>query len=149
MHHGPDTPHSGVAVRAAGGQVIGDPAVSTTESVPWSGVVATITDSDSDDTINQGQYETITGTVDWGDGSSMPFSVSTAEGGSTSVMGWHTWTETGNYTITITANDGDGGQSVATETASVADGTLTWLSGNNSRTSRPSGATLEAGTASA
>lgn len=75
--------------------------------------------------------------VDWGDGSSMPFSVSVAEGGSTSVMGSHTWTETGNYTITITANDDDGGQSVATETATVADGLLTWLAGNNSPTYPP------------
>lgn len=123
-------PHHGITVHPRSGPQIGDPPISATEGVLWSGTLATITDSDGDDSSNQGQFETISGTIDYGDGNSQPFSVMVPEGGSASVFGSHTWTETGTFTVTITATDSDGGSSQASETASVSDGALAWNTGS-------------------
>ncbi len=75
--------------------------------------------------------ELISGTINWGDGTSSPFSVGVPEGGSSGVYAGHTWMEKGTYTVTITATDSDGGQSQASETASVADAPLSWPGGGS------------------
>ncbi|HEY7309296.1 MAG TPA: putative Ig domain-containing protein [Gemmataceae bacterium] len=126
--HPPHAPKHGLSVQPANGPTIGDPPISASEGVAWNGTVASVTDNDGDGTSG---FESITGTINWGDGNTSPFFASVPEGGSGSVMGSHTWTEKGTYTVTITANDADGGQSQATETATVTDAALTWLNGNN------------------
>jgi hypothetical protein len=88
-----------------------------------SGTVATVGDNDGDGTSGS---ESISGTIDWGDGNSTPFTVQVPEGGSAPITASHMWNELGNYTVTITANDSDGGQSQATESATVGDAALSW-----------------------
>ncbi len=121
--------HHGLTVQPGVGPTIGDPPITASEGVAWSGQVATITDNDGDGTSGS---ENITGTINWGDGNSSPFYTVVPEGGSSpAIYASHTWTEKGTYTVTITATDSDGGQSQASETASVADAPLSWPGGGS------------------
>ncbi len=108
------------------GPTIDDPPINATEGIAWNGIVATVGDGDGS-SPSDFQDDTISGTIDWGDGHSMPFSVDVPEGQSANVEGGNTWMEPGAYTVTVTASDGDGGQSQITETADVSDGQLTWM----------------------
>ncbi len=69
-----------------------------------------------------------TATIDWGDGS--PFSVGTVTqpggvGSVFSVLGTHTYTEEGGYTITVTVLDRDGAHPLVVQTgASITDANL-------------------------
>jgi hypothetical protein len=108
----------------------GPSSISATEGVSWQGIVANITDSDSDGMF--GPPETINATVNWGDGSSTTsYSVSVNEGSNANLTASHTWSEKGSYTVTVTATDPDGGTTTTTLTATVADGSLSWSSGTN------------------
>ena len=76
-------------------------------------VNATYTDEDADDTH--------TATIDWGDGS--PVEDVPAEDGS--VSGTHTYTASGNFTVTITVADNNGGSGSDTLIVSVNAPTFT------------------------
>jgi len=97
---------------------------SATEGQAFSGTVATFTDGDGNKTA--GAY---TATVDWGDGITTSGTV-TASGGSFSVLGSHTYANSGSFTITVIVNDNDGASGTASASASIAGSTLS-VTGDN------------------
>ncbi len=119
-----------ITVSPGGGPFIGDPPISATEGVQWTGQVATISDGDADDPRSHGD-ETVSGTIDWGDGSTSNFSAPVPEGGSYGVEGGHTWQEKGTYTVTVSATDPHGGSGQTTDTVTVSDAQLNWFNGTN------------------
>jgi hypothetical protein len=117
--------------------------ISATEGFSWQGIVANITDSDSDGT--GGPSETISGNVNWGDGTSnTSFSLPVSEGGGVSLTEPHTWKEKGTYTVTTTATDPDGGTTQTSVTATISDASLNWTGGSNPPNTTPTwGQTFE------
>jgi len=69
----------------------------------FSGTAATFTDGDASATASD--YAT---TIDWGDGSSAPGTVSGPDGGPFSISGAHVYATTGRFNITTTINDAGG-----------------------------------------
>ncbi|TMD40078.1 MAG: hypothetical protein E6I89_04150, partial [Chloroflexi bacterium] len=94
---------------------------SATEGQNACGNVATF--NDADNKAVAGDYSA---TIDWGDGSSSPGTVSGSNGRFT-VSGCHTYSEEGKYTIKVTITDVDNSGNTATtsSTATVADAALT------------------------
>src|SRR5262249_22184283 len=75
-----------------------------TQGVPFSGAVGTVTDQDA-----RGLATDMTGTINWGDGTSGPatFTQTGGPGSTITVNGSHTYTQSGNFTLTATvANAG-------------------------------------------
>ncbi len=60
-----------------------------------------------------GTNDTHTATIDWGDGSTSPGTVSETNGSGT-VHGAHTYATDGHYNVTVTVTDDDGGSAAAT-----------------------------------
>jgi len=96
-------------------------AVAATEGAAFSGTVATFTDPDTSATAAE-----YTASIDWGDASSSPGTIS-GSAGSFTVSGSHTYAEQGTYTVTVTITDTDNAanQATATSTATVADAPVT------------------------
>ncbi|HEU5425017.1 MAG TPA: hypothetical protein VFU72_15860, partial [Nitrolancea sp.] len=88
--------------------------------------VATFTDADPNGTLSD-----YSASIDWGDGTTATAgTVSENADGSFAVNGDHTYGEEGSYTVTVTISDEGGSQTVANDTASVADAGLTATSQN-------------------
>jgi hypothetical protein len=85
-------------------------------NVPFTGVVATFTDSDTANVPAD-----FTATIDWGDATTTPGTVA-GGGGSFSVSGTHTYTSMGSFTVVVTlADDAPGTATAATRsTANVS-----------------------------
>jgi sugar lactone lactonase YvrE len=130
--------YSGDANNAPAGTACGDPAetftvkaktatltgtpVSAIEGQPFSGQVATITDSNP--TSTAAEYSA---TIDWGDGNTSAGVVSGPPSGPFTVSGSHTYTEEGSYTVTVSITDSSNpaNDQSTTTTATVADAPLT------------------------
>jgi len=67
------------------------------------------------------------GTIDWGDGTTTPFTSAgvSGSGGSFTVNGSHPYAEEGPYTILVTVNDDGGSSTLITGSTTVADAALT------------------------
>jgi Bacterial Ig-like domain (group 1) len=94
--------------------------LSGTEGAEASGTVATFTDPDKSATASE-----YSATIDWGDKTSSPGTV-TGGGGSFAVEGKHTYAEEGSYPITVVITDVDNASNSAktSSTANVADAAL-------------------------
>ncbi len=95
--------------------------ISATEGKPFSGTVATFTDTDTN--AAAGDYSA---TIAWGDGSASTGTV-TGSAGSFSVSGSHTYAEEGTEQVTVTITDADNpaNSAVPHSSAAVADAALT------------------------
>jgi alpha-tubulin suppressor-like RCC1 family protein len=93
---------------AAPSLVISSPAAGTT-AAPGQPVSLTATVSDP------GTSDTVSCAVAWGDGTT-----------STGCTGSHSWAAAGTYAVTVTADDGDGGQTVRSITVTVKSTASTW-----------------------
>lgn len=93
-------------------------AINPVEGSSFSGAVATFTDADI--TVTAASF---TATVDWGDGSVTPASVS-GGAGSFSVNASHTYKEEGSYVTKVTVKQGTLSTTIAMGAASVADAPL-------------------------
>jgi hypothetical protein len=89
--------------------------VQAVEGRPFSGPVATFTDTDTD------AAGTFTATIDWGDGTTSPGSVTADAVGGFLVTGTHTFTDDGFYPVGVTVRDGDGTTGSADGTAALTD----------------------------
>ncbi len=122
----------GVAVVAEGDILSAGSAtnVSRTEGQPFSGQVATFTDSYTANVAGD-----FTATINWGDGATTTGSVSGSAGNFT-VFGAHTYTEDGSFTIATTLSDDGAGTATATATgtATISEATLTATANNLSTT---------------
>lgn len=96
--------------------------ISATEGSPFSGAVATFTDPDQNAVAAE-----YTATIDWGDGTTTPGTVTGPNGGPFTVSGTHTYADEGSYSITVVITDADtpSNQATAHSTANVADAALT------------------------
>jgi hypothetical protein len=95
-----------------------------TQGVPFSGTVATVTDSDTGDTVTTFQNPdgsfTNNVTIQWGDGSSSTGTLS-GGAGSFTVTGQHTYDLTGPMTVVVTiTNPSTGATATTTENVVVA-----------------------------
>jgi PKD domain len=97
-------------------------AIASVEGAPFNGAVATFTEPDASAPASQ-----YSATIDWGDGTTSPGTVSGPAGGPFTVNGSHTYIEEGSYsvTVTITDNVNSSNTTTATSTATVADAPLT------------------------
>jgi hypothetical protein len=93
------------------------PTIAPVEITPFTGPVAAFTDTYTGNTAND-----FTASIDWGDGTTTPGSV-TGGNGSFTVNGMHTYMTAGSFTITTNLNeDGDGTASASiTNTVDVAN----------------------------
>ncbi len=87
--------------------------VSATPAAPFSGQVATFSDSDP-----AGTSSDYSATINWGDGSSSGGSISAVSGGF-AVNASHGYTTPGSYTTTVSIADAGGASTVARGTATV------------------------------
>jgi hypothetical protein len=96
--------------------------ISSTEGSPFSGPVATFAEPDASAPASQ-----YSATIDWGDSSNSPGTVTGPLGGPFTVSGSHTYIEEGSYPVkvTITDNVNSSNTTIATSTAAVADAALT------------------------
>jgi hypothetical protein len=107
------------ATVAEGDTLTPNPAtITTTEGTSFSGTVATFTDSN---TTNVGSD--FTATITWGDGTTST-GIVTGGGGLLTVIGTHTYSDEGSFTVTVSiADDGTGtATSSANSTATVNEG---------------------------
>lgn len=105
-------------------------AVSATEGSGISANLATISDSDPGVAASA-----FSATVNWGDGTSSQASL-TGGNGAFTVVGGHTYSDEGSYTITVDVTVPGGKTDVVTTTANVADATLS-ATGAPARASTP------------
>lgn len=89
--------------------------ITATSGSPFSGPVATFSDSDPQATA--GDYAA---TIDWGDGSSSAGSIRAASGGGFEVDGSHTYSSGGSYSVHARISDQGGASTTASANASVA-----------------------------
>src|SRR5262245_30682795 len=101
-----------------------DPVEGSTSSM----VVATFTDSDGN--TNPAFY---TATIQWGDGSSGPGTV-TYSAGTFQVTGSHNYSDEGSYSVVVTIHDIDGATYTVNSSLTVSDAPLSWSGGSPSFT---------------
>src|SRR4029077_15239505 len=96
--------------------------ISATASQPFSGTVATFTDTDTVTATGD-----LSATINWGDGTPATAGTISGSSGSFTVSGTHTYSASGTDQVTVTsANDAPGTPTAtANSTANVAGGTLT------------------------
>ena len=130
--------NAGITVTLAGLSVFGeqtvggppptDPAITakgvdikSTEGQNFSGTVATFTDPDPKSMATE-----YNATIDWGDTTSSPGTITGPTGGPFTVKGDHVYAEEGTYTVKVTITDTDNTSNTATAspTATVADAAL-------------------------
>lgn len=104
-------------------------AVTATEGQSFSGPVATFVDSDATDPDDSPANDTAT--IDWGDGTTGPGTITATGGGHFTVSGTHTYADEGSPTITVRISDPDdpGGPAVTSRPATVLDAALTATNG--------------------
>jgi len=88
--------------------------VAATQGVPFSGVVATFIDDNPNPPLSD-----FTATIDWGDETTSPGSISRA-GNHFEVRGSHTYVEDGDHTIGVTVRDRGGASDTNFSTATVS-----------------------------
>jgi hypothetical protein len=93
--------------------------MTTEEGVAVNGTVATFTDANPGGTLSD-----FTASIDWGDGSATPGTVSTNSKGGFEVSGQHVYFEDGHFTITASVHDLGGQQASATTTVNVTEPAL-------------------------
>jgi len=95
-------------------------ALAPQQGVPFNGVVATFTDTNTANVASD-----FIATIDWGDGTMTPGTVA-GGGGTFTVSGTHTYTTSGPFTVTVTLADDPPGTATATVTspASVSVGVV-------------------------
>jgi phospholipase C len=86
------------------------------EETPFSGVVALFTDPDPNGIA--GDY---TAAINWGDSTTSAASISVDPAGGFDVVGNHTYSANGNYSITVTVNDAGGATTSRTGGTTVLD----------------------------
>jgi len=109
-----------------------------TEQSPFSGTVATFTDSDP-----SAMADSFVAVIDWGDGSSTSFGTITTNGsGGFDVSGQHTYDDEGSFTATVIIAEQEPGTGTATvmDTATVAEADV--LSGTPRSFAAPPGASF-------
>jgi hypothetical protein len=106
--------HSQVTINDAALTATGAP-VSAYARYPATVVVATFTDANP-----LGKPENFTATVDWGDGTSGPATVSARPGGGFQVTGTTTYKVPDSYPVSVTINDAGGSTATATTTATIS-----------------------------
>ncbi len=89
---------------------------SITEGTPFSGNVASFTDSPADAVANY------SASVDWGDGTISNGSVVSAGGTNFRVRSGHTYRKEGTYTVTVSVDDTDGSSGTVTGPVNAAEG---------------------------
>ena len=97
---------------ATGGSLV------SVEGSTFAGVVATFTDADPNGTVSD--YST---TINWGDGTTTPGTVTASTGGF-QVSGSHAYAEEGLFRVAVATNDAGGSAATAAATASVADAAI-------------------------
>lgn len=113
------TAKSTAVVSPAGGTLpVSGVNVSVAPGVPFSGEVATFTDSDGN--TSAGSY---TATINWGDNTTTSGVVGAVSGGFT-VSGTHTYVSAGQFAVTTTVKDADGDNGTGTATATVSGSAL-------------------------
>jgi autotransporter-associated beta strand protein len=95
-----------------------------------SGIWGSFTD-DSGNTTNAGEY---TAQIAWGDGTTTVGTITVDSSGGFNVSGNHTYTDSGDYTVTITIADDDGG-SAATSSIAMVNNVAPTMSVSGSDTS--------------
>src|SRR4029077_10404811 len=94
-------------------------AISAVEGSSFAGTVATFTDENPNAVTSD-----FTATITWGDGSTSTGTI-TANGGSFTVTGAHTYAEEGSFSTYITITDRGGSNDAVFGGATVGDGALT------------------------
>jgi PKD repeat protein len=69
--------------------------------------------------IDSGLLDTHTATINWGDGSALQIATIFPAGGSGAIGGKHTYADDGEYTVTVTVTDDDGGSDTQSFLVSV------------------------------
>jgi hypothetical protein len=95
---------------------------SATEGSAFSGIVAHFTDADPN-----GQVSDYTATIDWGDGTTTPGTITANSGGGFDVSGSHTYLEEGGYVVTVQIADVGGATADTRDTTTVLDAPLTGM----------------------
>ncbi len=94
--------------------------IQAAEGQAFSGAVASFTDLDGAGAL--GDY---TASIGWGDGSTSSGTMVANAGGGFTIVGSHTWTDEGTYSITISLQDAGGATAKAVSRAQVADAAIT------------------------
>jgi hypothetical protein len=94
------------------------------ESEPFSGTVATLTDTDDAGDTDDGSDDSYSATIDWGDGSVGAGTIVDNGDGSFDIQGAHTYKEDGTYAVSVTIMDGEGGVFPVDYDVVVAEGPL-------------------------
>jgi hypothetical protein len=128
-----------MAARPAGATTITASPVNFTavEQSPFSGTVATFTDSDPSATPDQ-----FVAVIDWGDGTKTSIGTIAAEGSGFDVSGQHTYAHDGSFsaTVTITEQEPGSGFAMVTDSVTVSDSDV--LTGTPRTFAAPSGASF-------
>ncbi len=90
--------------------------ISATQGTAFSGTVASFTDADGLDAI-----ENYSATISWGDGTSSEGVISSGGGVTDYVSGTHVYLDGGSYTVSVAVTDSDGASGTGQGIATVAD----------------------------
>src|SRR6202011_3467411 len=93
--------------------------ISPVEGSLVNGLVATFSDADPN-----GMTADYKATINWGDGSSSPGTVSPNAQGNFDIRGAHAYAEEGSYTVSATVTDAGGSSARGAEPVTVADAAL-------------------------
>jgi hypothetical protein len=92
--------------------------ITATEGTAFTSAVANFSDA------GIGTADDFSATINWGDGSTGPGTITDNGGGNYSISGSHTYSQEGNFGITVTIHDVGGAGTSANSTAQVADAPL-------------------------
>jgi hypothetical protein len=128
-----------MGARPAGATVITASPVdfSAVEQSPFSGTVATFTDSDPNATPDQ-----FVAVIDWGDGTKTTIGTISASGGGFAVSGQHTYPDEGSFAATVTVTEQEPGDGFSQVTDAVTVSEADVLSGMPRTFAAPPGASF-------